>query len=439
MTASDPALPASYPMARFVPVIGELADTDFFSEGVLAHPYAFLRRMRAEAPVFPAYQASHARRQYLVATYDLIQQVLTNPQRFSSNYLPILSGGGTLDPEVEAVRAKGFEEVDSLLTADDGDHRRMRKLVSNAFTPRRIKAMNDTLRTVVEDLIDRFAAQGECDFIAEFASGLPSNALAHIMGIDRARYDDVDRWGAAIARRFGQMGTLEERIADEYTILEAKDFMDELIAERRANPGDDLISDLVTAEADDEAPLTEAEIRATIFILLVGGTETTFSTLNFCMAHLAQDEAMRTRLTQNEADISAFIDEVLRFYTPVAGTWRIAREDVSLGGVDIPSGSILMVRLDSANRDPGQFERPDTFDIDRKGNARHLGFGGGAHSCIGFRVAKLELQHSISALLKRLKSPRLIEEGTDLDIVPSTHARCIRKLRLAFEPEPANQ
>ncbi|MBW8911340.1 MAG: cytochrome P450 [Sphingomonas sp.] len=132
--------------------------------------------------------------------------------------------------------------------------------------------------------------------------------------------------------------------------------------------------------------------------------------------------------------VPLLVDEVLRFDTPIAGMWRIAREDLELGGTHIPKGSILMVRLDSANRDETRFEDPDRFDIHRKGNIRHLSFGGGAHSCLGFRLARQEVILAVPALLRRLKDVRIVEARSDLGIVPSTHARVLKALHLAFTP-----
>lgn len=411
-----------------------LDEIDFFSTEVLASPYEYLRKARAESPVVPIRATPNQRVQFLVTTYPLVQEVLINPQRFSSDYQGILSAGGKVDPQVEAIRSQGFEEVNSVLTADDADHRRLRGLIATAFVPARLRAMNAGLEKVVAERIDSFVDRGECDFIQDFAAWLPSAALASLMGLEHGRNEEIQEWSAAITRRFGQMGTLEERIADEQAILEAKRFMEELVAERRRNPGADLVSDLILARDEDENRLSELEIYATIFILLVGATETTFSTLIFAMMHLIQHPDMRAQLRDDPSLVPLFIEEVLRFYTPVAGFWRIAREDVTLGGTFIPEGSVMMVRVDSANRDPSQFENPDIFDIHRKNNVRHLSFSGGAHACLGFRLAKQELAIAIPALIRQLDEPEIDMKKSDLGILPSTHSRCIRALHIRFRP-----
>ncbi len=412
---------------------GNILDhTDFFSTEVLASPLAYLAEARRSSPVVPIRTRPGQRVEYLVTTYDLVQSVLTNPGKFSSDYQAILSAGGKEEPEINAIRSRGFTEVNSVLTADDDDHRRLRGLISSAFIPARVRAMSDELERVVEERIDSFVDKGECDFVEEFASWLPSAALRSLMGLERAKDTEIQRWAAAITRRFGQMGSLEERIADERTILEAKQFMVDLVAQRRIAPGADLVSDIINARDEDQNRLSELEIYATLFILLVGATETTFSTLLFAIVHLARNPEMRVQLHNAPELIPLFIEEVLRFYTPVAGFWRVVREDLELGGVPLAKGSVLMVRVDSANRDAQQFENPDVFDIFRKNNVRHLSFSGGAHACIGFRLAKQELRIAIEALVNRLDDLHLDDAKSDLGVLPSTHSRCFRSVHLRF-------
>ncbi len=412
-----------------------LEDIDFFSPGTLADPHPILRRLRRDAPVFPAHQASHGRVQYLVTTYDLVQQVLTAPHLYSSQYVAILAGEGRSHPDVDAIRAQGFQEINSILTSDDGEHKRLRSLVGAAFVPQRVKKMGEDLVDVIESLIDGFSGRGQCDFNAEFAALLPAHSLARVMGFDHDRYADIHRWSNAIASRFGQMADIGQQIEDERAILEAKRYMVEIVRQRRAAPGDDLISDLIAARAENEQPLSDLEILSTIFILLIGGIETTLGLLGFVMVRLLRDPELMAAVRVDEALVQPLVEEVLRMETPIAAMWRIARADVDLGGVSIPKGAILMTRLDSANRDESRFANPDVFDMRRPGNMRHVSFGGGVHACLGFRLARLELAIAIPALLRRLKNISIVEDKSDLRLVPSTHARNLRALHIAFDAE----
>ncbi|MEZ5690020.1 MAG: cytochrome P450 [Caenibius sp.] len=407
---------------------------DFFTEKMLSAPHDFLQQVRENAPVVEIRTSPVQSVQYLVTRFDLVRHILTNPQLFSSNYQEILTSGGRADPEVDAIRAQGFEEVSSVLTADDDDHRRLRALIAGAFTPARIRSISEQLEQVVQERIDLFIEKGRCDFMHDFADWLPSAALAAMMGLDSSRNDEIQQWALAITRRFGGMGQLEQRIADEKTILQAKHFMVDLVKARQADPGDDLVSDLLASRGENQERLTELEIFATVFILLVGATETTFNTLNFAMLHLLQNPEARAELRAEPSLLPAVVEEVLRFYTPVAGVWRIVREDLELGGLRLKKGSLIMVRFDAANRDPDQFENPETFDIRRKNNGRHLSFSGGPHACIGFRLAKQELIIGISALLERLKGVKLDVENSDLSLMPAAHARAIKSLHFTFSP-----
>lgn len=410
-----------------------LEDVDFFSPANLVDPHPVLRRLRRESPILPAYQASHGRVQYLITTYDLVQQVLTNPALYSSEYAAILAGAGQSHPDVDAIRAQGFQEINSILTSDGSEHKRLRSLVGAAFVPQRVKKMGEDLVEVIERIIDGFADRGECDFNAEFAALLPAHSLARVMGFDHDRYADIHRWSNAIASRFGQMADLDQQIADERAILEAKRYMVEVVTQRRAAPGDDLISDLIAARAENEQPLTDLEILSTIFILLIGGIETTLGLIGFVMVRLLRDPTLMAAVRADEALVQPLVEEVLRMETPIAAMWRIACADVELGGVAIPKGSVLMTRLDSANRDETRFRDPDTFNMARPGNMRHVSFGGGVHACLGFRLARLELALAIPALLHRLQNIRIVEEKSDLRLVPSTHARNLRALHIAFD------
>ncbi|MEZ5687474.1 MAG: cytochrome P450 [Caenibius sp.] len=407
---------------------------DFFTEEMLSEPHDFLQDVRENSPVVEIKSSPTQRIKYLVTSYELVRHVLTNPHLFSSNYMEIITSGGRSDPEVDAIRAQGFEEVSSLLTADDDDHRRLRGLISGAFTPARIRAISEQLEVVVQDRIDLFVEKGRCNFMHDFGDWLPSAALAAMMGLDSSRNDEIQRWALAITRRFGGMGNLEQRIADEKLILDAKLFLVDLVEARRSKPGDDVVSDLLAARGENNERLSELEIYATVFILLVGATETTFNTLNFAMLHLLQNPEIREELRADKSLVPAFVEEVLRYYTPVSGVWRIVREDLELGGVPLKEGTMIMARFDAANRDPEQFENPEKFDIRRKNNARHVSFSGGPHACLGFRLAKQELCIAIPALLERLEDMQLDSERSDLSLMPAAHARALRSLHFTFRP-----
>ncbi len=226
------------------------------------------------------------------------------------------------------------------------------------------------------------------------------------------------------------------RITAMQTIVECQHFLFDLIQTRRAVPADDMISDLVHASVLGTSPLTDVEILSVIQQILIAGNETTRSTLIGMMAHLLDDPAQLQLLVDDPKLIQNGVEETLRFETPASCTWRIAREDVELGGVLIPKGSILMARLESANHDDSYFESPETFDVRRTNAKNHLSFGQGVHFCVGRVLARREMNIAMPKLLRRLQNLAIRRDKSDLRIHTSVHIRALRALHIVFDPGP---
>jgi cytochrome P450 len=411
-----------------------LDDIDFFAPEILQNPYELLARLRRERPVARFRQAGFDRVQFVVSTHALVDEVFRDQRRFSSNFMEMLTGGGKGNPEATAILSRTWPEVNTLLTADEPDHTRLRSLAAKGFTPKRVKRMSDLIGQSIKDLIDKFAEKGECDFVRQFAVPMPISSIGAVLGIPPQYYDALYEWTFALMRRNGQMGTPAEQVADAHRIVELKEFVHRLVHERQADPKDDLLSDLVTAREDGVSPFTELETLSTALMLLVGGAETTRSTLIATMARLMQSPDQLELVRKDLALVPKAIEETLRIDTPGTALWRIANFDTELGGVSIPKDSIIMMRMDSANRDSAVFQNPDKFDILRPDIGRHLSFGMGIHYCIGFRLAREQAAQSITQLLARLENVRMIAEKSDLRAHPSVHTRCLRALHLAFTP-----
>jgi cytochrome P450 len=411
-----------------------LDDCDFFSPEVLMDPHPLLARLRRERPVAKFRQPGVDRDIYVVTSYALVGEVFRDHNRFSSNFLEMFTGGGRAAPEAVAILKKTWPEVNTLLTADEPDHTRLRSLAAKGFMPARVNRMSNLIGQCITVLIDKFIERGECDFVREFAVPLPINSIGAVLGIPSSYYGKLYDWTFALARRFGQMGTPAEQVADAHQILELKDFIAETVRSRREHPKDDLLSDLVTARVDGVSPFSEFETLSTALILIVGGAETTRSSLISGMAHLLRNPAQLELLRNDLALIPRAVDEILRIDPPGPGTWRVAKQDVSIGGATIPGGSLVMIRKDSANRDTTVFEDPDSFNILRPNANRHLSLGNGIHYCIGFRLAKEQISQSLAALITRLPDLRMIPEKSDLRPHLSMHLRCLRGLSIGFTP-----
>lgn len=414
----------------------DLDSADFFAAEVLADPYALMAQMRAERPVMKFHQSDFGRDQYVVTTHELVDQVYRDNKTFSSKTVEIFTGGASTNAEAEAIYATSWPEVHTLLTSDEPDHTRLRALSQKAFMPSRIKRMSDLIALSIDDLIDKFIERGECDFVREFAIPLPINTVSDILGLPTHVHDKLYDWTFSLMRRNGQMATPDEQIHDAHQIVEMKQFVAAQIEDRRSEPKDDLISDLVTSEVDGESPLDDLEILSTVLLLIVGGAETTRSSLIATMARLMTNPDQYELLRNDLSLTPQAIEEVLRLDTPGTALWRIATRDVELAGVKIPAGGVLMVRMDSANRDKAQFAEPDRFNIMRPEVNRHLAFGKGIHFCIGFRLARAQINLSIPALLTRMQNLQMIEEKSDLRVHPSVHTKCFRELGLSFTPGP---
>jgi cytochrome P450 len=412
----------------------DLDAIDFFTAENLSNPYALLARLRRERPVAKFRQAGFDRDQYVVTTHALVDEVFRDHKRFSSNYMEMLTGGGKGDPEATAILATAWPEVNTLLTADEPDHTRLRSLAAKGFMPKRIARMSDLMGQAISNLIDGFIERGECDFMREFAVPMPINSIGAVLGIAPSYYDQLYDWTFALMRRNGQMGSPAEQVADARQIVELKEFVAALVREREKNPKDDLLSDLVTARVEGQSPFSELETLSTALILLVGGAETSRSTLIASIARLVQHPEQIRLLREDLTLVPKALEEILRIDTPGTAIWRIANCDTELGGVKIPEGSIIMLRMDSANRDETVFENPDQFNIFRSDINKHLSFGVGIHYCIGFRLAREQVTQSIQSLLKRLGDVRMVPEKSDLRAIPSAHTRCLRALHLAFTP-----
>lgn len=411
-----------------------LDNIDFFAPETLAHPYPAMDRMRDICPVRRISQPAFGRDQYVVTSHELVNAVFRDNETFSSNYMEMFLSGGRGNPEAEAIYATSWPEVDTLLTSDEPDHTRLRQLAMKAFMPGRIKRMSDLIDQTVTSLIDDFIERGRCDFLTDFAIPLPLHTIGDILGLPKAQHAKLYDWTFSLMRRNGQMASHIEQLEDAKQIVELKGFVAELLKDRRAEPKDDLISDLVTAEIEGQNPLSDLEVLSTAVLLIVGGAETTRSSLLSMMARLTQSPDQLAALRADPALVPKAVEEMLRLDTPGTALWRIARRDTELGGVAIPKGGIVMMRIDGANRDPAVFHNPNEFIIGRENINRHLSFGAGIHYCIGFRLARAQIIQSITQIVTRLEDLRLVAEESDLTAHPSVHTRCLKGLTIAFRP-----
>ncbi|GAB2703469.1 cytochrome P450 family protein [Kitasatospora kifunensis] len=321
-----------------------------------------------------------------------------------------------------------------LLNIDPPDHTRLRRLVSKAFTPRRVAEFEPRVQQLTDRLIDSFAARGSADLIHEFAFPLPIYAICDLLGVPAEDQDDFRDWAGMMIRHGGG-----PRGGVARAVKRMRTYLAELIHRKRADPGDDLISGLIRA-SDHGEHLTENEAAAMAFILLFAGFETTVNLIGNGLYTLMNQPAQRARLQESiargESELLATgVEELLRYDGPVElATWRFATAPLSIGGVDIPVGDPVLVVLAAADRDPAKFDQPDTLDLARRDNP-HLGFGHGIHYCIGAPLARLEGQRALATLLTRLPDLQLAAEPGELRWRGGLIMRGLRELPVSFTPE----
>ncbi|MDQ0984920.1 cytochrome P450 [Streptomyces sp. V2I9] len=329
------------------------------------------------------------------------------------------------------------ELMTHLLNIDPPDHTRLRRLVSKAFTPRRVAEFAPRVQELTDRLIDAFVEEGKADLIHDLAFPLPIYAICDLLGVPEEDQDDFRDWAGMMIRHGGG-----PRGGVARSVKKMRGYLAELIHRKRENPGDDLISGLIRA-SDHGEHLTENEAAAMAFILLFAGFETTVNLIGNGMYALLRHPGQRSRLQASlEASpvpgeselLDTGIEELLRYDGPVEmATWRYATEPLTLGGEEIAAGDPVLVVLAAADRDPERFDDPDTLDLARRDN-QHLGYGHGIHYCLGAPLARLEGRTALATLLRRLPDLRLAADPADLRWRGGLIMRGLRTLPVAFEP-----
>ncbi len=365
---------------------------DLFSPAFKANPFPTFARLRQSCPFYP-HAAPDGSTIWYITRYEDVGAVLKDHTRFVKD---IRHAQNTPRTATAAINH-------NMLFSDPPLHTRLRALVNQAFTPRRVRGMEFTIRAAAEQLLDRTAHQGGMDVIADYALPLPVWVICDLLGIPPADRAQVQDWSQAIiapGRRGLNFSQRKRKVRDLLLYFRA------LFADRRRAPQDDLISDLLQAEEAGDR-LTDEELTSMVALLVVTGHETTVNLIGNGVLALLQHPAQWAQLQVQPDLLASAVEEMLRYDGPVeTSTTRWAAEDVAVSGGCIRRGDVVRVVLASANRDAAYFANPDTFDITRRDN-RHLAFGHGIHYCLGAALARLEGQLAVEALLTRFPDLRL--------------------------------
>lgn len=413
----------------------DLSTFNPFDPETLQCPFPHYEAMRKEDPVhfIPGIGV------YMVAKHDLVMQILRDPDTYSSKF------GGTgmpMDPSTRErfaeVQAEGYPRVPTMLTADQPEHTRYRRLVSRAFHPKVIAELEPVVRAITVRLIDSWIKKGKIELVADFAVPLPVEVIAHALNVPDDRLADFKRWSDDSIAGIGTNISLEERLQAERGVNEFQRYFAEQIELRRSEPRDDILTNLLNARIDDEdsdvtdkRPLDMPEMLSIVQQLLVAGNETTTKMLTEMVRLLAEHPDEWAKVKSDPGRIEKVVEETLRLSTPTQGMWRVVARDTELAGVPLKKGSRLIIAFCSANRDEEVFANPDSFDPSRDNVRDNLAFGKGIHFCLGANLSRLEGKVALEELSKRLDTLSLSASNT-FDYYPSFMLRGLTRLDVEF-------
>ncbi|WNG42506.1 cytochrome P450 [Archangium violaceum] len=378
--------------------------------------------MRQEAPLVRLFDPNLNIPVWVATRYKDVVDLVRDP-RFTKDMRKIPDGSPSKLRRIDSMEVINRH----MLSSDPPDHTRLRTIVSKAFTPRRVEELRPRVTAITYELLDAAKARGEVDLLDAFAFPLPITVIAELLGVpveDREQFRD---WTTTIINPpvNGDLGPIQ------HAGMQFIQYFQGLLARRRAEPRDDLLTALMAAEEQGDR-LSPQELISMLFLLLVAGHETTVNLIGNGVWALLQNPEQMERLRANPALIESAVEEMLRYRSPVeTTTQRWATQDIEFRGQVIPAGESVQGSLLAANHDPEQFPEPEKFDIAREPN-RHVAFGFGIHFCLGAPLARLEGAIAINLLLERMPRLRLAVEPSQLRWRDGILVHGLQRLPVAF-------
>lgn len=400
-------------------------------------PFDHYAALRDHGPIFHHKQTG----MFFAARLDVVNEILRDTETFSSS---IASAATVGDPEttrqVAEIMAEGWPRIDTLLTLDPPRQTRYRKLVSRAFSARRIAALEDKIREIAVDLINEFPDNGTIDFHVDFSVAFPVRVIHYALNMSPETESKIKGWSDDAVAALGVNLTNERRLEAARGQIENQMYWHDEYQDRLVNPVDDILSDLTHADFDDpDLPdgetrkLDFAEVYGIIQQLMVAGNETTTKFLNETMRLLIENPEWWKAMEDDPAGtIHGLVEEGFRLSTPNQGMFRYVTKDAEVQGVAIPKGSRVWVMFGSANRDESTFPDAAEFDAGRPNLKEHIAFGKGHHFCIGAPLSRLEGKVAFEELVKRLVLPSFNEANT-FEYEPSFILRGLAQLDLDIQ------
>ena len=366
------------------------------------NPYPLYAQLR-ETPVVRQEDGT-----YVVSTYREIVALLHDPPISSDKRKS--THGASAQAASGKLASRGLESNPPFLFLDPPDHDRLRRLVMHQFTPERVEGMREQIVQLVNSLLDAQRDRSQLDIVDDLAYPLPVTVICQLLGVPREDESRFHPWATALARSLDPEQSMSEADVKQaaQATIQMREYLRNLVAVRRAQPGDDLMSGLVAGD-DPAGRMNEDELLSTMGLLLVAGHETTVNLITNGMLTLLRHPDVLDRLRHDPDFVIHTVEEVLRYEPPVQFLGRTTLTDIEVAGVTIPKGATVLLLLASGNRDPLRFPEAERFDPNRADN-EHLGFGAGIHYCVGAPLARVEAQIALSTLARRLVNPRLLAD-----------------------------
>lgn len=425
--------------------MSELEQLDFFTDqSLVADPYPYMEAMRDGCPV-----RREPHQNVLVVTgYDEAVAVFSDAETFSSCTavtgpfpgfpVPIEGAADDVTDLIEQYREQ-LPFSDQVTVMDPPKHTEHRALLMGLITPKRLKENEEFMWRHADAYLDPYLAAGGGDYIQDFAIPFTLAVIADLLGVPE---EDRPEFSRHMNHRAGGIGGTDNSAMSHSPLEYLYEKFSAYIADRRSAPRDDALTGMAEAKFPDGTTPEVMDVVRIAANLYTAGQETTVRLISTALKLIAEDLELQQRLRTERDKIPNFIEECLRFESPVKGDFRLAKRNTTIGDVEVPAGATVMVMNGAANRDPNQFENPDTLDITRSNARRHIAFGRGVHSCPGAPLARAEARVSIERILDRTTEIRLSEEHHGpagerrFNYVPTFILRGLTELQLEVTPDP---
>jgi len=394
-------------------------EIDFLNENFIRNPFPTYNKIRKKDPIF-RFLMPTGQYAWIITKHKDATEILSD-SRFITNFEQSHADKQPIPPHKEIISR-------NLLNVNPSDHRRLRRLVQKAFTPRMVENLRGRIDEISNELLDKVQNKGEMKLIEDFAFPLPIIVICEMLGVPIKDQDKFHKWSSILMEGVNNPDFSKK---SDKVLIEFVDYLKELIAQKRNNLQKDLISDLISVE-DEGDVLTQHELYALIFVLIIAGHETTVNLIGNGILALLEYPEQKEKLQHQPELIHSAIEEILRYDGPVeVSNVRWATEDIEFKGKHIEKGEMILISFSSANRDSQQFPNPDQLDITREAN-NHIAFGKGVHYCVGAPLARLEGEIAIGTLMRRMPNLRLNTDFNSLEWRSGMIIRGLKEIPLLF-------